>query len=384
MLTINPNLMPDIGTKFKPQNQINQNLNLNSISLSQLSSDTFTKTNNINFTGLFSKKPLPKLGNPATPEEIALLKQAIEQKEDIVWNWMMRQPKYSSYFNRLVVEKPRIEFTKQIQDPEKYKEGNISRYNWAENTIALNLSFLPNMALISNGNIALVSRDVATGFIRNTPGDVPYEDGFEDLGERSIGFALQSSEETGKSYFYRLSPEEAAELATQYLAQEMDRVMAFHVLLNTESIGAENELINKYYFNLKNNHKLQPNTTGFWIDTYPGEYKELDKVRASYPVFKMNGLDKWVINPDNTYENIPPITYRALYNDFIDTDNVLNHPKSPLELSGLIASKKFMDNYIPKGNNERERERLEIFYQVQSDLLNSDIEERIRLIKEKR
>ncbi len=385
MLIISPNLMPYSGTKFKPQNQINQNLSLNNALLANSAFDTFTKTNNnINFTGLFTKKPLPKLGNDMTPEEISLLHDTLEQKEDVVFKWLARQPKYSDYFRKIVVEKPKIKLIKQVEDPTKYEEGNISRYNWAENTITLNISFLPNMALISKGNIALVSRDLATGFIRHTPGDVPYEDGFEDLGDRSIGFALQSSEETGKSYFYRLSTEEISELATQYLAQETDRAMAFHILLNTESIGAENELINKYYFNLKNNHKLQPGTTGFWIDTYPGEYKEYDEVKAAYPVYRLDS-DKWKIAQDGSYGRIPDITLRALYNDFINTDNLLDHPKSPLELGSLIASKKFMDFYTPKGNNEREKERLEILYQVQSSLLDADIKEMIeQQLKDKR
>ena len=96
--------MPYSGTKFKPQNQINQNLSLNNALLANSAFDTFTKTNNnINFTGLFTKKPLPKLGNDMTPEEISLLHDTLEQKEDVVFKWLARQPKYSDYFRKEII-----------------------------------------------------------------------------------------------------------------------------------------------------------------------------------------------------------------------------------------------------------------------------------------
>ena len=124
--------------------------------------------------------------------------------------------------------------------PRSYEGGNISRYNWAENKISINLSYLPNMALISDGNIALISQDTASSFIKNAPINVPYLEKFEDLGDRSIGFALQSSEESGKSYYYKLSSEETAELATQYHSAGNGPRNGFpHVLMNTETIGGE-------------------------------------------------------------------------------------------------------------------------------------------------
>ncbi len=50
----------------------------------------------------------------------------------------------------------------------------------------------------------------------------------------------------------------------------------------------------------------------------------------------------------------------------------------------MIVSHQFMENYYPKGNNERERERLTILYQTQADNLEYDIKDRINTIKGQR
>ncbi len=381
MLTINPNIIPCSGIKFTAANQkINRNLNPNNAQ--NISCDAFIKNNsnnNINFTGIFDRKPPKILGKPNTDSYIASLKHALDEKSEITWHWIVNNPKYSEYFDILKIDRPGIQLIKQEEMPRSYEGGNISRYNWAENKISINLSYLPNMALISDGNIALISQDTASSFIKNAPINVPYLEKFEDLGDRSIGFALQSSEESGKSYYYKLSSEETAELATQYIAQEMDRAMAFHVLMNTETIGGEHELINDYYNNLKDTDRLMPGTTGFWVRSYPGEYKDEKEVSSNYPIYSINGFDKWEITP-----SIPSLSHKKLYEDFIATDNSVNHPRSALELGSMIVSHQFMENYYPKGNNERERERLTILYQTQADNLEYEIKDRINTIKGQR
>jgi len=375
------------GINFISQNKANKAnneayFNFNNNLFTSSGADVFVKSNsNVNFTGLFNRKPLPKLSTPNTAEENAELCNKLAEKSGIVLDWLMEQPKYAKYFRELSIEPPSVQLISDIEDPKNYRDGAISSYNWAENTITINISYLPNLALISNGSVALVSRDVATKFIRNAPG-ISYEDDFKDLGNRSIGFALQSSE-LGKSYYYKLSTEETAELATQYLAQEMDRMVAAHVILNTENLGGEGECINNYYNQLKNAGKLPPDTTGFWIDTYPCEYKEKPEVIATYPKYRLDGPHRWTITPDGS-SKFKSLTCRQLYNDFVATDNYNNHPKSLLELGSLITSQKFMEEYLPTGNDERERERLEILYQVQLEMLNADINERIRTIKGQR
>lgn len=382
MLTINPNIVSYKGIRLQNKNQkTNQNSDLYNVqSIPQ--NDVFTK-NDINFTGFFEKKPLPVLGKPITQQEMNELEKRLEEKNKLVWNHIIGQPEYSEYFDRLQIAPPEVELLKRGETaPADFKEGRISRYNWAKNTITIDTHYLPNMALISKGNIVLVSQDFARRFIRNSTGDIPLENEFEDLGEnKSIGFALENSEESGKSYYYKLSPEEAAEIATQYIAQEMNRVIAFHVLLNTETIGGEHELINNYYDNLKDTRKLQPNTTGFWIDTYACDYKEANK--SNYPKYRINGPERWEIqNGKPNYSTA--ISHKQLYQDFIATDNNRYNPKSLLELSSMIAAKRFMENYIPNGNNERETERLGYFYESQLYDLEQNIEKRIKTIKAQR
>ncbi len=377
MLTISPNIMPNSGIKFQPQKQIKQNSTLNNTALDVSEFDKFSKAisnNNIAFSGLFSSKPLPRLGPKSTEQDILDLRDALADKASTVWTDMKHDPRYFKYFNDISVKNPKLELLELKNPPTAYKEGVISRYNWAENTISVNISYLPNMALISGGNIALVSQDVAPAFIKNTARGKH----FEDLGEESIGFALQSSAESGKNYYYKLNANETAELATRYIAQEIDRLIAFHALINTKYIGGDNELISRYYDKLKDSDRLQPNTTGYWIDTYPCEYKEREDYKQ---IYEYDGKHRWAITSDDIKPYISGITHKELWSDFVNTDNYENHPKSKLELGGLIAAKRFMENYTPKYRNEREKERLEILYQVQKDMLDSDIEERLQNIK---
>lgn len=113
--------------------------------------------------------------------------------------------------------------------------------------------------------------------------------------------------------------------------------------------------------------------------SYPGEYKDEKEVSSNYPIYSINGFDKWEITP-----SIPSLSHKKLYEDFIATDNSVNHPRSALELGSMIVSHQFMENYYPKGNNERERERLTILYQTQADNLEYDIKDRINTIKGQR
>lgn len=384
LLTVNTRIAPVFGTKFKPLNQNNINLQtLNTISPNNLSGmpkeDTFTKKSNVSFTGL---NEYIMIGRCDPPEYNTEYKKALQEKFDDLWDWAQKQEKYAPYFEKINIEKPKLHITEvkdkfiHFRDPLPYE---AAAYLWMDNSIGINRSFAPNMVLVKKGKMGLGPQIQA---IRNTKSVQQYQESLEMLCGSNLEATTRISRANDEVYFRKLSPEEAAEVAVPYLAHLLDHVIIGHILFNTAGLKTSyvspemktgNFSFEKAVYKLKEEQLYPKDMKPYWEETYPYLYMAKD---PEHPAFDKD--DIWELDTKDGFvrrfrlEDVHPMFFTRA------EDHLTNY----LDLAGQCAALEYLEQYTPKkfGNKDIDNMMYSLM-EYQKQTLRDDIETRKQAIQ---
>lgn len=302
----------------------------------------------------------------------------VQKKMDEVWEWTSKRPRYQSYFKKLKIEKPKLIFVSSKDNPDSsnnrylsYDKGAPTRYNWINNTIIVDIDYFPNVILASQGKIALTPQAVAKDFIRrHDEPDEEYEgyavyEEFEDLGKRSLEFALIESEDSGVSFYSLLSAKEAAELAPAFLAHELEHTVAMHVILNTAGINMQR--LKDAFNDLNDADILPPQTSEHWKHSYPYKY------RKQLSAMEFGKDDVWKIR-DDSGNSLRRLSHHELLNEFFADAGSL---QNLLELDARYASLSYLGKQQLSGFSETSQERINLALDFQEKIIKDDIDNRL-------
>ena len=406
MLSIN-NINPGLKINFqalKTQNKNNNfNLNFDKNNLSGMPhQDVFIKNTNSdnnsqNITFLGNTKKTNKTAKTQTnsvkakspiekvtfdDEYYKELSKEIAKKRDAAWEWMSTRQRYKDFFANIKINKPNVEISpfKELAYVNKKNYAPVYRepvtaavYNWTNNAIVINKNTFPTMMLISNGKMAILPPNVIPDFLKN--GDLSGDkrtkpEDYENLGERDLSFAIESSKKNPKNnYYYKLSPKEASELAAGYLAHEMEHAIVFHLTLNSPKINMIDDY-KRIFKHLKKQNKLPENSPDSWETSYPYKYnktsvsKSFCRTLSSVPIndypLRWLFLRGSIRQEDWAYKT--PVYYYA------DEDDDLELDAQYITLAYLNRK-----HWIPTGYNPVQTEKLIAMLEHQKDDIKNDI-----------
>lgn len=381
LLTVNTGVASFLGTKFKSSYKESNNIYKNTQNVfSNLSGmpvqDTFIKQNNVSFKGSIG---CPLVGRPDNGADILLLGDALQEKLDEVWDWMQNNGKYRPYFEKMNIEKPRIAIVQggKPLTPDRSEE-QIATYNWINNTIDVNLSFLPNVAAASKGELSFMAQNITYSIIgvHEPPAEF---DQYLEVANKNLRSGIENSARwKDEKYYYKLTPEETAELAGSYLAHELDHVIITHALYNTAGLSNStdptkkggNHAFHSYFERLKQKGDFPKGTSKRWEDSYVCNYRPKKPGEYVY-----NAEDIWEIDAGNGFKkrirmkDIPPLMFA----------NPKKHMTNCLDLSGQCTALEYLKTHRPKPIDKRTDDMMNILY----DYITRVTEEDVSLRKEK-
>lgn len=410
-INITSNFRTNSQSLQKTQNKNNNfslNFGKNNFSTA-LSHDVFIKSanNSVSFEGTKktnkSSNSKPVANRPKTPIEKVTFDDAyynelgkeISKKGDAAWEWMSTRQRYKDFFSNMKINKPSIKLA-TIKEPKFYYFANknttpinrerlvSAQYNWTNNTILINKETFPTMLLISNGKIAMMPQKAAIDFIKqgDLSGDkhLKLED-FENLGERSLRFALENSKKSLKNnYYYKLSPKEASELAAGMLAHEMEHAIIFHAALNTKNDSPN--ALEQIYGRMKKCNRLPANSPSSWESSYPYKYRKTSakKLGNSDISFKVTTDSGRVMDTVNA-EYIQNLFLRVNVNEEDRADKAndkmfsYSEYNNDVEIDAQYIALAYLNrkHWIPEGYNNVQTEILMAMLEHQKDDIKSDI-----------
>ena len=369
--------------------------------------DVFTKNNTISFEGTHktnkSSKSKAAANKPKTPIErvtfddayYSELSKEIGKKRDAAWEWMSTRQRYKEYFSNIKINKPNVKFT-SIDEPNFYGIVNkytplnrekliAAQYNWTSNTILINKETFPTMLLVSNGKIEMLPQKAVVDFIKqgDLSGDKHLKlENFENLGERSLQFALENSKKSlDNNYYYKLNPKEASELAAGYLAHEIEHAIAFHVVLNAKN--EEPNALETIYNHMKKHNRLPANSPSSWKTSYPYKYK-----KTSAKQLDDSSTFKITTDRGHTIDTVPVESMQTLFlrvnvneQDRADDKNTpftYVDYNNDLEIDAQYIALAYLNrkHWVPEGYNPVQTEKLMAMLEYQKDDIRNDIRDK--------
>lgn len=358
-MTLNASLMPVKNNVTSAYNNNNYKKYPSSNLNGMPQADVFEKSG-VSFKGGYDpvllglEKPM-KIGKDFSKQEMIDFNMNLINVVDNAWDYITRE--IPSSHQQMNIVKPGFQVinSRRPENGWNTSGGKNVQYDWVNNTILIDRSYVPNMLLISKGSVVALPQKLAGDFVteqRLNP------DRFKEVKPMEFGEAIENSRSTGNLFYMRLSPQDTAELLGPAIAHEMSHMVATHLALNTFDVGGQ--AFRPFFERNSERGDLTYYGAQNWEDSFPAGY---NPKKPNAPLFNQDdvlrikgSIGGRAFNASVEHKDLMKYLFQGDYNQM----------SNPLELWAAMHASSYCLNRLGSLNNMDKEpvdvERMKLLY----------------------